>query len=211
MVGDAGLLPGDVATPLAVVLNELMQNAADHAFPPVDGVSSGHVSVRVVREDGVVEVDVVDDGIGLPPGFTIEGSSGLGLSIVQALVTTELGGSIELYGDDGTRVHLSIPLHTIDRPLSSERRRAGGSARVEALLGEPRLAQLPPFLFGGAAPDARFLVRGERELEALLADGARGADPLGRLDLLECGPRAPDREEHVGVAVADTPSGCATP
>ena len=37
VVGDAGLLPGDVATPLAVVLNELMQNAADHAFPPVDG------------------------------------------------------------------------------------------------------------------------------------------------------------------------------
>ena len=60
---------------------------------------------------------MVDDGIGLPPGFTIEGSSGLGLSIVQALVTTELGGSIELYGDDGTRVHLSIPLQTIDRPL----------------------------------------------------------------------------------------------
>ena len=31
--GDAGDLPGEVATPLAVVLNELMQNAVDHAFP----------------------------------------------------------------------------------------------------------------------------------------------------------------------------------
>ena len=31
--GDAGMLPGDLATPLAVVLNELMQNAVDHAFP----------------------------------------------------------------------------------------------------------------------------------------------------------------------------------
>jgi two-component sensor histidine kinase len=110
VLGDAGLLPGDVATPLAVVLNELMQNAADHAFPPVDGKASGHVSVRVASDGGVVEVDVVDDGVGLPPDFTVEGSSGLGLSIVQALVTTELGGSIELYGDDGTRVHLTIPL-----------------------------------------------------------------------------------------------------
>ena len=52
---------------------------------------------------------MVDDGVGLPPDFSIEASSGLGLSIVQALVTTELGGSIELYGDDGTRVHLSDP------------------------------------------------------------------------------------------------------
>ena len=116
VVGDAGLLPGDVATPLAVVLNELMQNAADHAFPPVNGRSSGRISVRVACDDGVVEVDVVDDGVGLPPGFTVEGSSGLGLSIVQALVTTELGGSIELYGDDGTRVHLTIPLQRTGRP-----------------------------------------------------------------------------------------------
>ena len=50
VVGDAGVLPGDVATPLAVVLNELMQNAVDHAFPPVDGESSGHVTVRVVAQ-----------------------------------------------------------------------------------------------------------------------------------------------------------------
>ncbi|MEX1009632.1 MAG: histidine kinase N-terminal domain-containing protein [Acidimicrobiia bacterium] len=113
VVGDAGFLPGDVATPLAVVLNELMQNAADHAFPPVDGYSErriGNVSVRVARDDGILEVDVVDDGVGLPPDFTIERSSGLGLSIVQALVTTELGGSIELSGEHGTRVHLTIPL-----------------------------------------------------------------------------------------------------
>jgi two-component system, sensor histidine kinase PdtaS len=118
VVGDAGVLPGDVATPLAVVLNELMQNAADHAFASEDAepdgaervLRTGTVSVRLSRDDEMVEVDVVDDGVGLPPGFTIEDSSGLGLSIVQALVTTELGGSIELHGRDGTRVHLEIPL-----------------------------------------------------------------------------------------------------
>jgi len=111
VVGDAGLLPGDVATPLAVVLNELMQNAADHAFPASEGcVTKGRVWVRLARDDGTVEVDVVDDGVGLPPDFTIERSPGLGLSIVQALVTTELGGSIELHRDHGTRAHLTIPL-----------------------------------------------------------------------------------------------------
>jgi two-component sensor histidine kinase len=118
VVGDAGVLPGDVATPLAVVLNELLQNAADHAFawdePPSDPACGptrqGTVSVRLSRDDGMVDVDVVDDGVGLPPGFTIEDSPGLGLSIVQALVTTELGGSIELHRERGTRVHLAIPL-----------------------------------------------------------------------------------------------------
>ena len=41
--GDAGDLPGELATPLAVVLNELMQNAVDHAFPRRHGrVRRGH-------------------------------------------------------------------------------------------------------------------------------------------------------------------------
>jgi two-component system, sensor histidine kinase PdtaS len=109
--GDAGDLPGDLATPLAVVLNELMQNAVDHAFPrDRDGQTVGHVQLRLAREDGELVVDVHDDGVGLPTGFTLERSKGLGLSIVHALVTSELGGSIEMRDDNGTRVHLRVPL-----------------------------------------------------------------------------------------------------
>src|SRR5262249_16000302 len=104
--GDAGLLAGDVATPLAVVLNELLQNAVDHAFPDRAG---GTLTICMAQADGSVLLDVVDDGVGLPSGFTIERSGGLGLSIVHALVTSELGGSMELLSDGGTRVHLEIP------------------------------------------------------------------------------------------------------
>jgi len=110
--GDAGELPGDLATPLAVVLNELMQNAVDHAFPIDDGVRQGTVQVHLARDDGEVVVDVVDDGVGLPERFSLEESKGLGLSIVQALVTGELGGSIELKDvtGGGTSVHLRVPV-----------------------------------------------------------------------------------------------------
>jgi two-component sensor histidine kinase len=107
--GDAGMLPGDLATPLAVVLNELMQNAVDHAFTGTDGRTTGNICVQLARHDGQLEVDVVDDGVGLPPGFSIE-EGGLGLSIVHTLVTSELGGTIELRSDQGTRVHLMVPL-----------------------------------------------------------------------------------------------------
>jgi two-component sensor histidine kinase len=107
--GDAGMLPGDLATPLAVVLNELMQNAVDHAFVS-GGRTSGTICVQLARDDGQLLVDVVDDGVGLPPGFTVEQSGGLGLSIVHTLVTSELGGTIELRSDAGTRVHLMVPL-----------------------------------------------------------------------------------------------------
>ncbi|MET0895915.1 MAG: histidine kinase N-terminal domain-containing protein [Acidimicrobiia bacterium] len=115
VVGDAGILPGDLATPLAVVLNELMQNAVDHAFPrgraTGEGPVSGSVCVSLARGDGELVVDVDDDGVGLPPDFSIDRSTGLGLSIVQALVTTELNGTISVEGGStGTRVHLQIPV-----------------------------------------------------------------------------------------------------
>jgi len=114
--GDVGDLPGEIATPLAVVLNELMQNAVDHAFPrATEGLTEGHVRVDLARDGDELVVDVVDDGAGLPSGFTLDEAKGLGLSIVHALVTSELGGSIELHDDHGTRVHLRIPLRQAER------------------------------------------------------------------------------------------------
>jgi two-component sensor histidine kinase len=111
--GDAGELPGEVATPLAVVLNELMQNAVDHAFPggarPEDG-SDARIDVRLSRSDGQVEIEVRDNGAGLPEKFTLDGARGLGLSIVQALVTSELQGSIEMTNDSGTSVRVRVPV-----------------------------------------------------------------------------------------------------
>jgi two-component sensor histidine kinase len=97
---------------LAVVLNELLQNAVDHAFPPPQGGAcvEGTVRVTLAREGDEVVVDVVDDGIGLPGDFDLATGTGLGLSIVQTLVTTEMGGAIELHDDHGTRARLRVPV-----------------------------------------------------------------------------------------------------
>ncbi|MEZ5170412.1 MAG: sensor histidine kinase [Acidimicrobiia bacterium] len=113
--GSVGDLPGSVATPLAVVLNELMQNALDHAFDYERPGAGGTVTILLERDGDDLSIDVVDDGRGLPGDFELENSKGLGLSIVQALVTSELGGTIELVSDGGThvRVRLSVP-HTPD-------------------------------------------------------------------------------------------------
>jgi two-component sensor histidine kinase len=114
--GDAGNLPAQVATPLAVVLNELLQNAFDHAYPEGKDIDSGEVVLRLQRAGGVLNVQVLDDGAGLPDGFDLETSMGLGLSIVRTLVTSELGGTIELRagqgtaGRPGTVVELNVPL-----------------------------------------------------------------------------------------------------
>jgi two-component sensor histidine kinase len=106
--GDAGELPGEVATPLAVVLNELMQNAVDHAFP--ENTREARVEVTLARDEEYVEIEVRDNGVGLPEQFTLDGARGLGLSIVQALVTSELMGSIEMHDDHGTSVRVRVPV-----------------------------------------------------------------------------------------------------
>ncbi len=108
--GDAGIVPAEVATPLAVVLNELLQNAVDHAFGP----EGGQVVVALSTDAGYLRVDVRDDGRGLPDGFDLAAAEGLGLSIVRALVVSDLSGSIEASsspGSVGTVVSLSVPLH----------------------------------------------------------------------------------------------------
>jgi two-component sensor histidine kinase len=109
--GHVGDIPGELATPLAVVLNELMQNAVDHAFPAGQARrAEGRVRVLLARDGDDVVVEVADDGVGLPAGFDLEVSSGLGLSIVHTLVTTEMGGSLELRDEDGSRAIVRVPV-----------------------------------------------------------------------------------------------------
>jgi two-component sensor histidine kinase len=121
--GDGGRLPATIATPLSVVLTELLQNAVDHGFP--EGSDGGTVVVQLGGTDEEIHLKVINDGRGLDPQFDLEGATGLGLSIVRTLVTTELNGSISMRAGspedfesvgiaghrrgDGTVVELRLP------------------------------------------------------------------------------------------------------
>ena len=110
VIGDAGELHAEIATPLAVVISELLQNASEHGFPDGSGVDDGHVMI-VMNNNGVeLHVEVRDDGVGLPEGFNPENTDSLGTSIVSNLVTSQLNGKISMYNDNGTVVELHIPV-----------------------------------------------------------------------------------------------------
>jgi two-component sensor histidine kinase len=107
--GSFGVLPAEVATPLVMVLGELLQNAVEHGYPPGE---SGEVVVGAQRGRKQVRVTVTDNGAGLPDGFELQRSERLGLQIVRTLVTGELRGTIELRTrpEGGTEASLVVPL-----------------------------------------------------------------------------------------------------
>jgi two-component system, sensor histidine kinase PdtaS len=105
--GELGDLDPETATPLAVVLVELLQNAVEHAYP--SGQGEAVVSVQLMSTDSELRVVVRDEGVGFPPGFSLAGSGSLGLTIVRTLVTSELGGVIAARNDGGAVVELRIP------------------------------------------------------------------------------------------------------
>jgi two-component sensor histidine kinase len=113
--GRFGILEAEVATPLSMVLTEVLQNALEHGFGPT---SQGVVEVGAVRspgsggKDGRLLVTVQDDGRGLPEGFDPHAGGNLGLQIVRTLVEGELGGTFDMVPapERGTRVVFDLPV-----------------------------------------------------------------------------------------------------
>lgn len=126
--GDLGEVGADIATPLAVVLAELLQNAVEHAFDRNVSASTaksleqagdastgvGSVVVTLANSGSELSVEVCDDGRGIPPDFNIEKTESLGLSIVRDLVVSQLSGEITMTSiprseGGGTKVVITAP------------------------------------------------------------------------------------------------------
>ena len=112
LTGRFGQLPALVATPLALVLTELTQNALQHGLSALDRGPTGSLEVSAVREPGLLTVTVSDNGVGLPPAFDLGATTSLGLQIVRTLVLTELRGTLEIAprAGGGTQVVVVLPL-----------------------------------------------------------------------------------------------------
>jgi two-component system, sensor histidine kinase PdtaS len=109
--GDGGVLPADVATPLGVVLTELLTNAAEHAFPPGWSQPEGaHVQVSLHNDGSELVIRVHDNGVGWPEGFDIGKTQSLGLSIARSLVVSQLSGTLRTHNDSGAVSELRIPV-----------------------------------------------------------------------------------------------------
>lgn len=96
----------DQATPIALLVNEVVTNALKYAFPDD---RDGSIEVRFERlADDRVRLSIVDDGVGFQEA---PDNAGMGSRLIRGMVT-QLGGTYTYTGDDGTRFVAELTLHS---------------------------------------------------------------------------------------------------
>lgn len=106
--GQLGSVDPRIATPLALVITELIYNALEHGLE----VEGTELTIAIERDSDRAHVTIIDDGVGLPAGFDLTQSSNLGLQIVRTLTENELRGTLSLISNsEETRAELSFPLN----------------------------------------------------------------------------------------------------
>ena len=105
--GEIGSLESRVATPLSLVVTELIHNALEHGL--YESGTKLRIELQRYSNEGLVTIS--DDGIGLPDGFDLLTSANLGLQIVRTLTENELKGELKLESTEkGTQAKLRFPL-----------------------------------------------------------------------------------------------------
>lgn len=103
---DAAALPRDRAVSIGLVVNELVTNAAKHAFPDRD-LGTIEITFRA-RDKGGWRLVVADDGVGLPETATPADGHGLGSRLSEAFAR-QAGGTLMVDSDrTGTRVTMDV-------------------------------------------------------------------------------------------------------
>jgi two-component sensor histidine kinase len=106
-IGKIGSLETRLATPLSLVVTELIHNALEHGL----ATSGTHLRIELQRYSNEGLVTISDDGVGLPDGFNLATSANLGLQIVLTLTENELNGDLKLESSEkGTQAKLRFPL-----------------------------------------------------------------------------------------------------
>jgi len=108
------IVEAEIAQQLAIAVNELAMNAAKHAYPWGD---RGPLHVTCRKQGATLTVSVADEGEGLGRNFAAKRKTGLGMSIIDAIVR-QLRGTLEAVNDGGARFTITVPLPSASGPAT---------------------------------------------------------------------------------------------
>ncbi len=105
------------AIPIGLILNEIITNAIKYAFI---GKENGNINITMqMQNEQDVLLQISDDGVGLPSGFTIDKSDSMGMRLIRGLVK-QIGGQINLFSQNGTRVYIHFKMDSKLKSISSK-------------------------------------------------------------------------------------------
>ncbi|MER0440031.1 tetratricopeptide repeat protein [Emticicia sp. W12TSBA100-4] len=101
----------DTVVPLGLIINELVTNALKYAFPDD---KKGIIWVKTNLENERFILQVYDDGVGVPEGFSLEKANSMGYQLIQNFVN-KLSAQLSVLNKNGTFVEITIPQKSIQK------------------------------------------------------------------------------------------------
>ncbi len=96
---------------MPLIIEVCVENAVIHGITPKD--SGGKVTVNIMRAENMLQIDIIDNGIGFEADRANKTSSGYGLSSLRERIAMFYGNKgifrIFVVPEGGTRVHLEVP------------------------------------------------------------------------------------------------------
>lgn len=94
------------ASSVGLIVNEIFTNSLKHAFPDD---KKGTIKVILKKTNGNAEIEITDNGVGVPDNFNIDEAKGMGLQLIN-LLTQQLSGTVTFEVNNGTKYKLVFPL-----------------------------------------------------------------------------------------------------
>jgi len=146
LITDDAPLAIDYAIPCGLAINEIITNSLKHAFPenrkgeieitlrriadiaclPArQGLQSADCEqsfelpkseIRIPNSE-MIELNIADNGIGMPKGFDIKNTDTLGLKLVFGLIEKQLGGKIELNCENGVEFLIKFKVRSYTKRI----------------------------------------------------------------------------------------------
>ncbi|HKL14322.1 MAG TPA: histidine kinase dimerization/phosphoacceptor domain -containing protein [Balneolaceae bacterium] len=98
------------AVPLSLLLNECIVNCYKHAFA---GRDNGEIDIDLGMDGDKVNIQVTDNGHGLPEGFDFEKQQSLGVTLIRTLVSQLRGEARYTSNGKGTRFSFEFKLEEV--------------------------------------------------------------------------------------------------
>jgi len=98
-------IPANLSYPISIIVNEFVTNSFKHAFP---GATDGQIIVHLSENQTHFHLTLKDNGVGLPPNFSIENTTSFGMEAMQ-LLTIEYDGTFEIITKNGLSLKVSLP------------------------------------------------------------------------------------------------------